>query len=122
MIHTGWGVSPGPVGKLASEFPKGKFVIAHMKEDNDLYALERFNALKNNSNLYCEISYFPHSKRISQYVNADLGSRLLFGSDYRTREDEQSLRGYIAMLNEADISDEVKKRILYDNAKSLLSF
>jgi len=120
MIHTGWGVPVKPIAKLASEFPDGKFVIAHMKEDSDLYAKDRLEALSL-SNVYCEASYLPHPKRISQYVSAGLGKKLLFGSDFRKLDDEQTIRGYKAMLMESDISIEKKYDILFNNALGLLA-
>jgi len=120
MIHTGWGINPNYLNSLASNYPEGIFVNAHMKEDNDSYNVGRFNALKNNANLFCEISYFPHAKRIAQYVNAGLGKRLIFGSDYRNADDEQTINGYAAMLNAANITQSIKTSIFYDNAMNLL--
>jgi hypothetical protein len=120
MVHTGWGINPCHLNALALKYPKGIFVNAHMKEDDDSYNAGRFSALKNNPNLFCEISYFPHAKRIMQYANAGLGKRLIFGSDYRNYDDEQTIRGYAAMLGEADINPDVKAGIFYDNARDLL--
>lgn len=120
MVHTGWGAPVKPIMDLASEFPDGKFVIAHMKEDSDLYAKDRLEALSL-SNVYCELSYLPHPKRVSQYVIAGLGKRLLFGSDFRRLDDEQTIRGYKAMLMESDISVDEKYDILFNNALGLLA-
>ncbi len=120
MIHTGWGAPVKPIGDLAAEFPDGKFIIAHMKEDDDSYAVDRLNVLKNYKNVFCEISYFPHPKRISQYVSNGLVNQLLFGSDFRKLADKQTIKGFRAMLMQADISDADKERILYFNAEQLL--
>ncbi|MDD2679123.1 MAG: amidohydrolase family protein [Candidatus Nanoarchaeia archaeon] len=119
MIHTGWGANVQPVISLAEKFPLGKFVIAHMKEDDDSYNYWREKALAL-KNVYCEISYFPHPKRIANYAKKGLAEKLLFGSDFRKLEDEQTIRGYSAMVNEADMSEEQKKGIFKDNALNLL--
>ncbi len=118
MIHSGWGAKVKPIGELASRYPKGKFVMAHLKEDNDFEMIDRLQALSKNKNLYCETSYGPGPHRIEQLVKARLGKRMLYGSDYRTSE--TSLKWYIAQVTYANIKEEIKEDILYNNAISLL--
>lgn len=119
MIHSGWGVKVKPIGELASRHPEGRFVMAHLKEDNDFEMINRHKVLISNPNLYCETSYGPGPHRIEQLVEIGLGKRLLYGSDYRTSE--SSLKWYMAQITYANISKEEKKDILYSNAESLLS-
>lgn len=119
MIHTGWGAKVKPVGELASKYPTGKFVIAHMKEDNDFEAQDRLDALMKNPNLYAETSYGPGPHRIEQYVKAGLGKRIIFGSDFRISE--SSLKWYIAQITFAELDDKIKQDILCYNAKELLN-
>ena len=118
MIHSGWGSKVKPIGELASRHPEGKFVIAHLKEDDDFEMIDRLKALKNNDNLYCETSYGPGPHRIEQLVNEGFGKKLLYGSDYRTSE--TSLKWYISQITYANISNEFKINILHENADSLL--
>ncbi len=119
MIHTGWGAKVKPVGELAEKYSEGKFVIAHMKEDDDFEAIDRKNALINNPNLYCETSYGPGPHRIEQYVKLGLSERLLFGSDFRTSE--SSLKWYIQQIILANINPEIKQDILFNNAEKLMN-
>lgn len=121
MIHTGWGSKVIDLVKVIETFPEKNFVLAHMKEDDDMDNEQRKEVLKKNENVYLETSYAPHSKRIWQYVRAGFGDKLLFGSDYRLPEDEQTLRCYIKMVEEADISKEDKEYIFYQNAVDLLN-
>jgi len=127
MIHTGWGNKSWGSGlqsdifpDLLHQFPDKTFICAHMKEDTDLDNYRRLELLNKYSNFFVETSYTPHAKRIWQYVKKGFGDRLLFGSDFRTLEDEQSLRGFIKVIQESDISDNEKKNIFYNNALKLL--
>jgi predicted TIM-barrel fold metal-dependent hydrolase len=68
----------------------------------------------------CEISFFPHAKRLYQLVKKGLVNKLLFGSDLIIEDDEQSLKGYLAVINQARISSGDVEKILYKNAEKLL--
>ncbi|MDD5417489.1 MAG: amidohydrolase family protein [Candidatus Nanoarchaeia archaeon] len=118
MIHTGWRAKVKPISKLAEQFPQGKFVIAHMKEDDDFMGHDRFAVLKDNKNVYVETSYGQGPHRIETYVKEGFGKRILFGSDFRTST--SSLEWQIGMINLSEISEEEKQDILYNNAKKLL--
>jgi predicted TIM-barrel fold metal-dependent hydrolase len=120
MIHTGWGSRVEPLEEVINHFSKIKFILVHMKEDDDSYNAERIHAMSACDNSLVETSYAPHPKRISQYVRMGFGKRMLFGTDFRVLSDEQTLRYYKHLITEADISNHAKKDILYDNACNLL--
>lgn len=123
MIHTGWKSPVLPWGLfsyLESDTPQKSVILAHMKEDTDTMNQARIALLEQYDNIYVETSYCPHPKRIMQYVNKGFGDRMLFGTDFRTEDDEQTVRYYKHLIREADISENVKKDIFSGNAKTLL--
>lgn len=119
-IHTGWGSPILPLLEIIKNHPDVIFVLMHMKEDFDQDNIDRKTIMKECDNVYLETSYVPHSKRIYQYVRDGFGDRLLFGSDYRTSDDLQSLRGFVQVIKESDITHEDMDNILYNNAYHLL--
>lgn len=120
MVHTGWGAPVKPVADLAKSNSKGTFVIAHAKEDDDTYKEARVKAL-NLDNVYLELSFIPHAKRVSQYVKLGFVDKLLFGSDLITESDVQSVKGYISVINCAEITGSDKRKIFYKNAEKLFN-
>jgi hypothetical protein len=120
LIHTGWGTTIEPMIKVFDEFPDKTFVMKHMKEDDDSMNEIRKYVLKTRKNVYVETSYCPHPKRIEQYVKMGFGDRILFGSDFRTLEDESTLEHFINLIELARIPDDVKDDIFYNNAAELL--
>ena len=119
MIHTGWGSRVEPVGKLAKKFKKGTFIIAHAKEDTDLYNFERFDVLTNNLNVYLELSFYQLSKRIKDFAER-FEDRLLFGSDFITHGYEKNISCQVLGIKVAGINEEIEKKIFYKNALKLL--
>jgi predicted TIM-barrel fold metal-dependent hydrolase len=113
MVHTGWGLlgSATYVGKLAENFPKGQFIIAHMIDP------ECINVTKRYENIFLETSYAQHPRRITQAVNTIGSDRLLYGSDYPLGG---GIEFEISKINLAKITDEDKRMILYDNITHLI--
>jgi hypothetical protein len=120
MIHTGWGSRVNPLIEIIEKFPMKKFVLAHLKEDDDTENFDRIAIMKQFSNVYLEMSYLSSPKRLAQYVKMGFGDRILFGSDFRTLEDEPTLKWMINAVELADISNQDRERIWYSNADSLL--
>jgi predicted TIM-barrel fold metal-dependent hydrolase len=120
MIHTGWGSPVLPWGTFLAGRIDKTVVLAHMKEDTDAYNQERLMVLERYKNIYAETSYCPHPKRIMQYVKKGFGDRLLFGTDFRTEDDEQTVRYYKHLIKETDISENEKRNIFSVNAKKLM--
>lgn len=103
LFHTGDGFSsPGLISKIAMEYPELPIILGHLKEGG-LDVLERFE------NVYVETSgTLPDILERAVDVNED---RVLFGSDipyyrYPTQ---------IAIVEASDISQKIKRKVLYDN-------
>jgi len=125
MIHTGWGAmldtdQVSSLIMLLNHFKDKTFVLAHMKEDTDEYNMNRKRLLGKFENVYCETSYGAGPHRIKQYVDLGFGDRLLFGSDFRFRYHEPTLKWFIHMIELADISESEKDAIFHGNATRLL--
>jgi hypothetical protein len=121
MIHTGWGSRIEPLVPVIESFPDRTFVLAHMIEDgDDSFNTARQDVMNKFDNVYLETSYCSSPKRISQYVEKGYGDRMLFGSDFRTMQDESSLEWFEMAVMLARIDDVAKENILYNNANQLL--
>jgi predicted TIM-barrel fold metal-dependent hydrolase len=107
LFHSGDGFSsPGLILKIAKKYPKLPVILAHLRES-------AVNALKECENVYVETSgTLPDFIELSADIDED---RILFGSDapyyrYPTQ---------IAIVEAAEISQKVKKKIFYDNFQNL---
>lgn len=120
MIHTGWFpvAKLEYVGELAETFPKTTFISAHMREDGINQRFSHIHLAKKHDNVLLETSYIPHPKRVAQAVELLGAERLLYGSDYRGGGEVASWE--ITKVTYARISQEDKRKILYENAKRLL--
>ena len=107
LFHTGDGFSsPGLVMKIAKKYPKQTIILAHLREASA-------NALREAENIYAETSgTLPDF--IEQAADVD-PKRILFGSDipyYRFPTQR-------AIVESAQISQKVKRRIFCDNFHEL---
>jgi predicted TIM-barrel fold metal-dependent hydrolase len=123
MIHTGTSVfkgarnrfaDPMPVDDLAVDFPDLKIIMAHA--GRPLYTDTAFFLLRRHPNVWCDISsappgsllrYFPWLERVAD--------KAMFGSDWPgpgVRDIGANIQQFLSL----DLSDEVKKKILRDNA------
>jgi len=103
LFHSGDGFSsPGLILKIAKKHPKLPIILGHLKEST-------INALKE-----CENTYVETSGTLPDFIelSADIdGDRILFGSDipyYR-------YPAQIAIVEVAEVSQKVKKKIFYEN-------
>jgi len=119
MIHTGWGSKVSNLLKIIKNNKNKIFVLAHMKEDFDFYNSDRKKALYY-ENVYLEISYMSTPKRIRQYAELGYLDRILFGSDFRTFEDEITLKWYIYGIHSLGLSRSERDKIFYYNAYDLI--
>lgn len=120
MIHTGWGSAPVYYNNLIGNYSDKIFILAHMKEDDDSDNIERQAIMTKYHNVYLEMSYLSSPKRLAQYVKKGWGDRILYGSDWRSSEDECTLKWTIDAVKLAPISNEDRNRIFYGNAVDLL--
>ena len=107
LFHTGEGFSsPGLALKIAKKYPNLTIILGHLREGC-------INALKQSENVYVETSAtLPEFVELSVDVDED---RVLFGSDMPyLRYPVQ-----IAIVNSANISNKIKRKVYYENFKSL---
>jgi len=109
LFHSGDGFSsPGLILKIAKKYPKLFIILGHLRES-------AVSALKECENVYVETSgTLPDFIEFSVDIDED---RILFGSDipyyrYPTQ---------IAIVDAAEISPKVKRKIFYENFQRLFS-
>jgi len=109
LFHSGDGFSsPGLTLKIAKKYPKLLIILGHLRES-------AVSALKECENVYVETSgTLPDFIELSVDIDED---RILFGSDvpyyrYPTQ---------IAIVDAAEVSQKVKRKIFYENFQRLFS-
>jgi len=108
--------NPLALDDVAADFPDLKIVIAHpsFPWQDEALAIATHKPL-----VYIDLSgwspkYFPPA--VVQYANTLLQDRVLFGTDYPVISPERWLRDFEA----APFKDEVRPKILLENARRLL--
>jgi predicted TIM-barrel fold metal-dependent hydrolase len=104
------------IDDVAADFPALRIVMAHPAWP---WQEEQLAMLVHKANLYMDLSgwspkYFQPS--LIQYANNLISDRVLFGSDYPVIMPERWLQDFEA----APFKDEVRPKILLENAKALL--
>ena len=104
------------VDDVAADFPQLKIIMAHPAWP---WQEEQLAVLVHKPNVYMDLSgwspkYFQPS--LIQYANTLLQDKVLFGSDYPVITPERWLRDF----EQADFRDEVRPKILRENAAKLL--
>ncbi len=123
MVHTGTSMfkgarnrfaDPMPVDDVAVDFPDLRIIIAHA--GRPLYTDTSFFLLRRHPNVSCDISsappkallrYYPWLKRVAD--------KTMFGSDWPgpgVKDIGDNIQQFLSL----DLSDEVKRKILRDNA------
>ena len=101
---------------IAADFPELKIIGAHPSWP---WQEESLAIARHKTNFYIDLSgwapkYFPPS--LVQYANSIIQDRVLFGSDWPAVTPER----WLAEFAELPFKDEVRRKILLDNAKKLL--
>jgi hypothetical protein len=101
---------------VAADFPALTIVMAHPSWP---WQEEQLAMLVHKPNVYMDLSgwspkYFSPS--LITYVNNMISDKVIFGSDYPAITPERWLRDF----EQAPFSDEVRPKILHDNAARLL--
>ena len=101
---------------VGADFPELTIIGAHPAWP---WQEEMLAVAMHKSNVYMDLSgwspkYFPPS--LVRYTNFALGDKVLFGSDYPVLTAERWLKDF----EETDFKDELRPKILYENAKKLL--
>lgn len=123
MVHTGTSVfkgarnrfaDPMPLDDVAVDFPKLKLIAAHA--GRPLYMDTVFFLLRRHPNLYFDISSTPPKALLQYYPWLErVVDKAMFGSDWPApgvRDISDNIQQFLAL----DFSDEVKRKILRENA------
>ena len=126
LIHTGTSVFPGarnvyadplPCDDVAIDFPETNLVLCHA--GRPLWYDTAFFLARRHPNVHLDLSGIPPKKLLEVLPRlADLAPKLLWGTDWPSM-------GVVSMRKNVDdflalpLSDDVKRRILWDNAAAL---
>lgn len=122
IVHTGTSMFKGArnrfadpmhVDDVAVDFPDLRIIIAHA--GRPLHTDSAFFLLRRHPNLYCDLSSVPPKTLLRYYPWLERAAdKAMFGSDWPAgaRDIGQNIRQFLSL----DLSDEVKKKILRDNA------
>jgi hypothetical protein len=123
MVHTGTSVfqgarnrfaDPMPIDDVAIDFPRLKIIDAHC--GRPLYTETSFFLLRRHPNVYCDISSVPPKSILRYYPWLErVADKAMFGSDWPgpgIQDIGQNIRQFI----ELDLPDDVKRKILRENA------
>lgn len=126
LVHTGTSIFPGARAKygdplalddVALDFPKLKIILAH--GGRPFWTEESFFLLRRHPNIYFDISSIPPQNLLKYFPRLEeLTEKTLFGSDW-PGPGVRSIRANVDQFLEIAISDESKRKILYDNAMKL---
>jgi hypothetical protein len=126
-IHTGTSIFPGArnrfadpmaVDDVAVDFPKLKILLAHA--GRPLYMETAVFLVRRHPNVHLDLSGIP-PKRLLEYLPRleELADRSLWGTDYPSPgivSMKKNVEDFLAL----PLSEEAKRRILWDNAEALI--
>jgi predicted TIM-barrel fold metal-dependent hydrolase len=128
MVHTGTSMfkgarnrfaDPMPVDDVAVDFPDLKIILAH--GGRPLYAETSFFLLRRHPNVWFDISSAPPKSLLRYYPWLErVADKAMFGSDWPgpgVKDISDNIQQFLSL----DISDEVKRKILRDNAISMFN-
>ncbi len=123
MVHTGTSVfkgarnrfaNPMPIDDVAVDFPDLKIIDAHC--GRPLYMDTSFFLLRRHPNVYCDISSTPPKRLLHYYPWLErVADKAMFGSDW-PGPGIGDIGDNIQQFLDVDLSSEVKRKILRDNA------
>ena len=127
MFHTGTSIFPGARSKyghpmaiddIAIDFPKLKIIMAH--GGRPLWMAEAFFLLRRHPNVYMDISGIPPKLLMNYFPRIEeIADKVMFGSDWPS----PGIPGMginATEVSQLPISEESKRKILYDTADRLL--
>lgn len=107
------------LGKLAEKYPKAKLILGHFGGSRLPFGETFENTLdvyKEKKNTYIDISTLFCAGCLEKAVKID-PNRILFATDYPIHY----FSSHIATIKEADISEDVREKIFYENAVKLFN-
>jgi uncharacterized protein len=125
-IHTGTSVFPGARSRLgdpmdvddvAIDFPKLKILLAH--GGRPLWMDAAFFVVRRHPNVFLEVSGIPPLKLLEYFPRLEeLADKTIWGTDWPS-PGIKSMRQNVDHFLQLPLSEESKRRILYDNAAAI---
>ena len=126
MIHTGTSIFPGarnvhaqPIfcDEVAVDYPDLVVILAH--GGRPLWMNEAFFLVRRHKNMYMDISGIPPQKLMEYFPRIeDIADKVLWGTDWPS-PGVNEMKINIEKFQALPIREEVKRKILYDNAAQL---
>jgi hypothetical protein len=126
MIHTGTSIFPGarnkfgaclPVDDLALDFPQLTIIMAH--GGRPLYMEEAFFLVRRHKRVYMDISGIPPVRLLDYFPRLEqIADKVLWGTDW-PGPGVPDLSGNVGQFWALPLSNESRRKILYDNARTL---
>lgn len=115
-LHLGFGRPVPALDDVAADFPEVDFIAAHFGWP---WHLELLAVARHKGNVYIDLSgwapkYIP--KEVLQYCNSVIPDKFLFGSDFPLLSPDRWMDEFAKL----DLKDEVRPKVLYENACRLL--
>jgi hypothetical protein len=127
MIHTGTSIFPGARNRFADpmaaddvalDFPRLPLILAHA--GRPLYMATAMFLARRHANVHLDLSGIPPAKLLEYLPRLEeLSGRCLWGTDYPS-PGVASMRENVQAFLALELSDEAKRKILFDNAAALL--
>ena len=127
MFHTGTSIFPGARSKyghpmtiddIALDFPELKIIMAH--GGRPLWMAEAFFLLRRHSHVYMDISGIPPKHLLRYFPRIEeVADKTMFGTDWPS-PGIPGMAINAKQFRQLSISDETKRKILYDTADRLL--
>lgn len=122
-VHTGTSVFPGARSRLgdpmdvddvAVDFPKLKILLAH--GGRPIWMDAAFFVVRRHPNVFLELSGIPPSKLLEYFPRLEeIAHKTVWGTDWPS-PGIKSMRQNVEQFLALPLSDEARRRILYDNA------
>jgi predicted TIM-barrel fold metal-dependent hydrolase len=126
MIHTGTSIFPGarnihaqPIlcDDVCVDFPDLTVILAH--GGRPLWMNEAFFLVRRHKNMHMDISGIPPQKLLEYFPRiAEIADKVLWGTDW-PGPGVPEMKGNFEKFDALPLSEEVKRKILYDNAARL---
>jgi uncharacterized protein len=126
MIHTGTSIFPGarnihaqPIlcDELGVDYPDLVVILAH--GGRPLWMNEAFFLVRRHKNMYMDVSSIPPQKLLEYFPRIeDIADKVLWGTDWPS-PGVHEMKINIEKFQALPIREEVKRKILYDNAAGL---
>lgn len=126
MIHTGTSIFPGARNRFADpmaaddvaiDFPRLPLILAHA--GRPLHMSTAVFLARRHANVHLDLSGIPPAKLLEYLPRLEeLSGRCLWGTDYPS-PGVASMRGNVRAFLALGLSDDAKRKILFDNAAAL---